>query len=61
MLSVVVFFQSVDSIVRVKEAQDENKRTVTIENKTMIFTLPLMILFLMVFYYWARAVSILRD
>ena len=61
MLSVVVFFQSVDSIVWVKEAQDENKRTVTIENKIMIFILPLMILFLMVFCYWARAVSILRD
>lgn len=61
MLSVVVFFQSVDSMVWVKEAQDENKRTVTIENRAMIFTLPLMILFLMVFGYWARAVTILRD
>lgn len=61
MLSVVVFSQSVDSIVRVKEAQDENKRTVTIENKTMIFTLPLMILFFIVVRYKARAVSILRD
>lgn len=61
MLSVVVFSQSVDSIVRVKEAQDENKRTVTIENKTMIFTLPLMILFFIVVRYKARAVIILRD
>ena len=57
----VAFFQSVDSMVWVKEAQDENKRTVTIENRAMIFTLPLMILFLMVFGYWARAVTILRD
>ena len=56
MLSLVVFFQSVDSIVLMNEAHDENNNVVVTMNKNVIVEFDLKFLtFILLFYYCALA------
>lgn len=56
MLSLVVFFQSVDSIVLMNEAHDENNNVVVTMNKNVIVEFDLKFLtFILAFYYCALA------